>query len=160
MVGIWARGLTTSCPSTKALHFPKFNRLRWWLEILEGVSRMEYIFDQFCYSFLRPVPLPADPFNPRKSWSVTWHWNQYRIPTGHRPTPFVVAPKTPLYHYVELVMILFRHHQIQTLLSAYHLQINSGVHRRRCRGWGLSADDDGNLHSYVDTHKDFSLICP
>jgi hypothetical protein len=26
---------------------------------------------RFCYSLQRPVPLPAVPVNPRKSWSVT-----------------------------------------------------------------------------------------
>jgi len=96
------------------------------------ICGLEIISDQF---LLLHVPFSRRSLQPPKV--LVGHVTLKSISLPHRPQthPIPLCHPPPsqhqLCHYVEPVMILSQH-QIQTLLTAYHLQTSSAVQKAKC----------------------------
>lgn len=83
----------------------------------------------YCYTFRFPAA-PSTPESTGRSRDIEIN---IASPQATNSPQFPLPPlpsQHQLCHYLEPVMILSEH-QIQTLLTAYHLQINSGVQRAK-----------------------------
>ena len=118
-----------------------FSSVSFWISVinlrkivgdLREVGDLGIISDQF---LLLHVPSSRRSLQPPKV--LVGHVTLKSISLPHRPQthPIPLCHPPPsqhqLCHYVEPVMILSQH-QIQTLLTAYHLQTSSAVQKAKC----------------------------
>jgi hypothetical protein len=150
------------------------------MQIGKNLCGLEIILVQFlllCTLFnTRPLypPSPSTPESPGRSRDIEINIASPQATNSPHSSLLPQPPPPPLCRYVEPIMILFQH-QIQTLLRAYHLQINSGVQDMkslRCKvalQWRPlrkpvapddDDDDDNNGPPYLNSVKNFVLIGP